>query len=401
LASSTTGGENYTVGWNENGNMASVSAPARSFVYNWDNKLRSGQKDTTSSIDLIKYDLMGNRIWKQSTLSSLTTARKYIVDVSGGLPTILMEIDPADSLIKKSYFYANGEVLMQYNGNHKADKYFYLHDRLGSVREIINTSGSVVHHYTYGPFGQTIESSHESQAPSNDFLFTGQWFDPEIGQYYLRARQYDPVLMRFSSRDPVFGKFEEPMTLHKYLYCGNEPVNRIDPVGLWWEKVHNQIIDIAFGGNNSWGELQTYDIKRGSAYVDSSQFQDSAHAYMHAMIPNPSEPWGNTREPWSREKTIDKMVGFIITELEQSNCNTELGNIRLAGFHLGEAAHPLMDFTSPAHSLKLWGGDPDEYLSHYGERKISERDLRDAATFTRTTLEMLNNDTQALSGWDW
>jgi hypothetical protein len=38
--------------------------------------------------------------------------------------------------------------------------------------------------------------------------------------------------MRFTSRDPVFGKFEQPMTLHKYLYCQNDPINRIDSTGL-------------------------------------------------------------------------------------------------------------------------------------------------------------------------
>jgi RHS repeat-associated protein len=113
------------------------------------------------------------------------------------------------------------------------NRFFCLHDRLGSVREIINTDGAVVRDYTYGPFGQTIEeSSNEPQATSNCFMFTGQYFDSEIGQYYLRARQYDPVLFRFTSRDPVFGKFDEPMTLHKYLYCENEPVNRVDLLGL-------------------------------------------------------------------------------------------------------------------------------------------------------------------------
>jgi hypothetical protein len=44
---------------------------------------------------------------------------------------------------------------------------------------------------------------------------------------------YDPPLMRFIYRDPVFGKFEEPLTLHKYLYCGNDPINGVDPEGLW------------------------------------------------------------------------------------------------------------------------------------------------------------------------
>jgi hypothetical protein len=38
-------------------------------------------------------------------------------------------------------------------------------------------------------------------------------------------------MMRFTSRDPVFGKQQEPLTLHKYLYCANSPVDRIDPDG--------------------------------------------------------------------------------------------------------------------------------------------------------------------------
>ncbi|MFC1783580.1 RHS repeat-associated core domain-containing protein [Planctomycetota bacterium] len=66
----------------------------------------------------------------------------------------------------------------------------------------------------------------------NPFRFAGYWWDDEIKQYYCRARQYDPQLQRFTSIDPVRGKFQEPMTLHQYLYCLNNPVNRWDPDGL-------------------------------------------------------------------------------------------------------------------------------------------------------------------------
>lgn len=62
-------------------------------------------------------------------------------------------------------------------------------------------------------------------------MFTGQYYDSEIDQYYLRARQYDPLLARFTARDPVLGKFKEPLTLHTYLYCLNDPVNCSDASG--------------------------------------------------------------------------------------------------------------------------------------------------------------------------
>jgi len=65
--------------------------------------------------------------------------------------------------------------------------------------------------------------------------YDGDWRDENTNKYFYLyhcfRRQYDPVLGRFTSRDPVFGKFKEPMTLHKYLYCLNDPVNRIDPDG--------------------------------------------------------------------------------------------------------------------------------------------------------------------------
>jgi hypothetical protein len=52
--------------------------------------------------------------------------------------------------------------------------------------------------------------------------------------YYCIARYYDPELMRFTGRDPVEGSYEEPLTLHKYLYCGNDSINRTDPTGEYW-----------------------------------------------------------------------------------------------------------------------------------------------------------------------
>ena len=145
------------------------------------------------------------------------------------MPTILCEINPATSSLTKSYIYTDtGQIICQRNGGQSAVEYFYVTDRLGSVRQVIDNTGAVVANYTYTPFGQMLE---ESGSFDNSFLFTGQWFDSEFGQYYLRARMYDPVLMRFPARDPVKGKPEQPLTWHMYLYCLNNPTNLMDPSG--------------------------------------------------------------------------------------------------------------------------------------------------------------------------
>ena len=133
----------------------------------------------------------------------------------GGLPVILMELNTSGTVMK-SYIYENSRIIAQRNGGQTAAKYFYVNDRLGSVRQLIDMSGNVERNYTYSPFGQVLE---QGGSFDNPFMFTGQWFDDEISQYYLRARMYDPALMRFTSRDAVRGKFKNPLALHVYLYC--------------------------------------------------------------------------------------------------------------------------------------------------------------------------------------
>jgi RHS repeat-associated protein len=185
---------------------------------------------------------MGNRIWREAVVKGAATGRKYIVDISGGLPIILCEIEDPNSFnpgsLKKSYYYADGQILSQRVHDPVAPNfytpYFYVHDRLGSVRMVVDDTGAAVCSYTYRPYGAFYDGECvETSGVDNPWTFTGQYYDAEIEQYYLRARQYDPAMMRFTSRDPFSGLNNEPYTLHKYLYCLNSPTNKSDPSGLY------------------------------------------------------------------------------------------------------------------------------------------------------------------------
>ena len=212
---------NDQLDWDENGRL--IFTPTIDFEYNWDGKLRNATIGSDSIA--LKYDPMGNRVIKNSTING---NRKYIVDIAGGLPVVLCEINDSNGSLTNSYFYADGQVLTQVDSN--GSYFFYIHDRLGSIRQLVDDSGSVVNSYAYNPFGEDLANDC-NETIYNPFKYTGQWFDSEIGQYYLRARMYDPALGRFTSRDPVFGKNREPLTLHKYLYCVNNPINRVDLTG--------------------------------------------------------------------------------------------------------------------------------------------------------------------------
>jgi RHS repeat-associated protein len=83
--------------------------------------------------------------------------------------------------------------------------------------------------YTYDAFGVLLASTG---ATPNVYLYTGEQLDPNVGFYYLRARYYDAAIGRFITIDPRQGNIFEPVSLHRYLYGGANPVNNRDPSGL-------------------------------------------------------------------------------------------------------------------------------------------------------------------------
>jgi RHS repeat-associated protein len=70
--------------------------------------------------------------------------------------------------------------------------------------------------------------------PVTKILYTGQMFDPNLEQYYLRARYYGPATARFTQQDTFAGSLTVPPTLHRYLYGGDNPIAFSDPSGQDW-----------------------------------------------------------------------------------------------------------------------------------------------------------------------
>ena len=52
------------------------------------------------------------------------------------------------------------------------------------------------------------------------------------GLYYMRARYYNPEILRFTNQDILFGNIEEPQSLNRYAYVNGQPINYVDPFGL-------------------------------------------------------------------------------------------------------------------------------------------------------------------------
>ncbi len=78
----------------------------------------------------------------------------------------------------------------------------------------------------------------QEPAPSgNPYGFTGRRYDLESGLTYYRARYLDPRVGRFTTRDPL-GMWGDALNLgNAYTYVGNNPATRVDPTGLFWERI--------------------------------------------------------------------------------------------------------------------------------------------------------------------
>jgi RHS repeat-associated protein len=98
------------------------------------------------------------------------------------------------------------------------------------VRVHVGLQGEVLHRFTYDSFGVLRE---ESGGPEDLIGFAGGQRGTINQLVRMGARLYDPGLGRFISSDPHPGFFDFPQSLHKYTYVHNDPVNAIDPTGLF------------------------------------------------------------------------------------------------------------------------------------------------------------------------
>lgn len=89
-------------------------------------------------------------------------------------------------------------------------------------------TGSVIVTYDYDAFGNLI---HSTGSTPNNYLYSGEQFDPDLGLYFNRARYLNTSTGRFWSMDRYEGDDESPLSLHKYLYAQGNPVNNLDASG--------------------------------------------------------------------------------------------------------------------------------------------------------------------------
>lgn len=188
-----------------------TSGTPTSYTYNQISELTGYARGTTSAT----YAYNGTGQLMTEVTGGVATA--FVWGIGQATPLVLMDGTT-------SYVYGPGDLpIEQVSGSGVVT--FLHHDATGSTTLLTNTSGQAVGSYEYDSYG---EIRSETGAATTSLLFAGQLLDPISNLYYMGARYYDPSTGQFMSSDPLVALTGTP-----YSYAGDDPVNFVDPSGLW------------------------------------------------------------------------------------------------------------------------------------------------------------------------
>jgi len=106
---------------------------------------------------------------------------------------------------------------------------YYLHyDQVGSLRLVTDSNHNIIKEITYDSYGNILTDSNPSfKVP---FGFAGGLYDSDTKLVHFGYRDYDPFTGKWTAKDPLlFGGGDSNL----YGYVLNDPVNLVDPEGLW------------------------------------------------------------------------------------------------------------------------------------------------------------------------
>ena len=223
------------------------------------------QVNCNNGLTQLNYDALGNRHSKITEeyntyyyYDGANLSNQFVYDKYGDEKCVI------------SFLYnqqgVTGFYIIESIGNNYGGLYTFRKNIFGDITDIYQGTTRVAK-YKYDAWGNcTVCNSDGTPNTSstfigniNPFRYRGYYWDKELGLYYLHSRYYDPAICRFISLDSI--EYLEPRSingLNLYAYCGNDPINRYDPSGHFWDCIFDAVFiawgiyDLFNGGYKDW-----------------------------------------------------------------------------------------------------------------------------------------------------
>ncbi|NUT32694.1 MAG: DNRLRE domain-containing protein [Hamadaea sp.] len=241
-----------------------------------------------------------SRTEKAGTADAKTTDLAYL-----GLGEEVVAEEEGGQLTRTYHYGGQGERLGMVKHAAGGGKEFsaYGYTARGDVEVLTDDGGNARATYGYQAFGSPDtklmtgvdkpDTANPDKEPYNTYRFNAKRMDPATGDYDMGARDYDPDLNRFLSRDMYAGALSDlslntdPFTMNRYAFAGGNPVSRVEYDGHFsWSSFGHIALDVV-GLVPVVGEVA--DLANAAWYAAEGNYADAALSAAGAI---PFVGWG-------------------------------------------------------------------------------------------------------------
>ena len=284
------------------------------FTFTWKNGRRLATATANGKSLSFEYDDSGYRTQKKVN----GVATDYLLDGDKIVSQIYN-----NQQIWFDYDAAGTRHAMEYNGNN----YYYYYNLQGDVIGLYDSDLNSVVQYSYDSWGKLLSvtgSLAETVGKANPFRYRGYYYDSETELYYLNSRYYDPETGRFVNADGyVSGPEKVIQGYNLFVFCDNNPVNKVDDSGNWPKWIKNVVNKVSTAVKKVVSKIKSH-LKKGKNTLPAINHVNKSHVTEPLLMLDLGSAVGKVGLSSTVSKS-DKMAGIAYSFVDVGNNNSRAG----------------------------------------------------------------------------